>query len=49
MGYVEMGHATDGDMSGVLETGKGNLHGHHYGRHEKDTRKVDTLKDGQNK
>jgi hypothetical protein len=47
--HHEMGHANDGDMSGVLETGKGNRHGHAYGRHEQDTRKIDTLKDGQNK
>ena len=45
-----MGHQDDGvDVSGALETGKGNLHGHHYGRHSEDKRKIDTLKDGQNK
>ena len=44
-----MGHAVDEDTSGVLETGKGQMHGHHYGRHKNDKRKIDTLKDGQNK
>jgi hypothetical protein len=36
--HHEMGHQHGTDGSGVIDSGKKNSHGHHYGRHAKETR-----------